>query len=64
MDDYVLVKVDLTANDKASKAISAEFNIFGPPAILFFDENGQRQKSADIVGFKGPEEFLKHLGDL
>jgi thioredoxin:protein disulfide reductase len=64
MDSYVLVKVDLTANDDAAKAISAKFGIFGPPAILFFDENGTRIKSADIVGFKEPQEFLKLLGEI
>lgn len=62
MDDYVLVQVNLTANDEAARAITAKFGIFGPPAILFFDENGTRQKEADIVGFKEPQEFIKHLG--
>ena len=64
MDRFVLVKVDLTANDDASKAISGKFGIFGPPAILFFDENGNRIKSADVVGFKEPAEFLEHLRGL
>ena len=62
MDSYVLVQVDLTANDEAAKAISSKYGIFGPPAILFFDENSERVKSADIVGFKEPQEFLNHLG--
>jgi thioredoxin:protein disulfide reductase len=64
MDGFVLVKVDLTANDEASRAISSKYGIFGPPVILFFDENGERIKSADIVGFKGAQEFLDHLGGL
>lgn len=62
MDDYVLVQVNLTANDEAARTISSKFGIFGPPAILFFDENGTRQKDADIVGFKEPQEFIKLLG--
>ncbi|MDD5159523.1 MAG: protein-disulfide reductase DsbD [Sulfuricurvum sp.] len=62
MDSYVLVQVNLTANDEAAHAISSKFGIFGPPAILFFDENGVHQKDADIVGFKEPQEFIKHLG--
>lgn len=62
MDQYVLVQVDLTANNEAARTISSKFGIFGPPAILFFDENGTRQKDADIVGFKEPQEFIKHLG--
>lgn len=61
MDDFVLVQVDVTANDEASKTISSRFGIFGPPAILFFDESGERMKSKDIVGFKDPQEFSKHL---
>lgn len=64
MDTYILVQVDLTANDEAARAISSKYGIFGPPAILFFDESGERVKSADIVGFKGPQEFLKHLGEI
>ncbi len=64
MDRFVLVKVDLTANDDAAKTISARFGIFGPPAILFFDEKGERMKSADVVGFKEPGVFLDHIGKL
>lgn len=64
MDKYVLVQVDLTANDDAAKAISSKYGIFGPPAILFFDENGTRLKNADIVGFKEPQVFLDHLGEI
>lgn len=64
MDNYTLVQVDVTANDEASKAISSKYGIFGPPAILFFDENGTRLKNSDIVGFKEPQEFLKLLGEI
>jgi thiol:disulfide interchange protein DsbD len=63
MDGYVLVQVNLTANDDAAKAISSKYGIFGPPAILFFDENGVHQKDADIIGFKEPQEFIKLLGN-
>lgn len=64
MDNFVLVQVNLTANDDAAKAISSKYGIFGPPAILFFDETGVRVKNEDIVGFKEPKEFLNHLEGL
>ncbi len=64
MDAYVLVQVDVTANDDASKAITKKYGIFGPPAILFFDEKGQKIEDATIVGFKEPKEFLNHLGTI
>lgn len=61
MDEYVLVQVDVTANDEASKAITKKYGIFGPPAILFFDEKGQLAKDLTIIGFKEPKEFITHL---
>ncbi|MFA5215588.1 protein-disulfide reductase DsbD [Sulfuricurvum sp.] len=64
MDKFVMVQVNLTANDDAAKAISSKYGIFGPPAILFFDEQGNRLKNQDIVGFKEPKEFLNHLGEI
>ncbi len=64
MDKFVMVQVNLTANDDAAKKISSKYGIFGPPAILFFDEQGNRLKNEDIVGFKEPKEFLNHLGEI
>ncbi len=64
MDAYVLIQVDVTANDDASKAITKKYGIFGPPAILFFDEKGQKIEDESIVGFKEPKEFLTHLGGI
>ncbi|HEX5623411.1 MAG TPA: protein-disulfide reductase DsbD [Sulfuricurvum sp.] len=64
MDEFVLVQVDVTANDEASNAITKKFGIFGPPAILFFDQNGSLMNEATIIGFKEPKEFLDHLGGL
>lgn len=61
MDKFVLVQVDVTANDAASKAISKKYGIFGPPAILFFDEEGHLENDKTIIGFKEPKEFLEHL---
>lgn len=64
MDKFVLVQVDVTANNDASKAITKKYGIFGPPAILFFDEKGIQNKEATIIGFKKPEEFLQQLGEI
>ncbi|MDP3266870.1 MAG: protein-disulfide reductase DsbD [Sulfuricurvum sp.] len=61
MDKFVLVQVNLTANDNAAKAFSKKYGIFGPPAILFFDVNGHLNNESTIVGFKEPQEFLNHL---
>ncbi|MDP3118997.1 MAG: protein-disulfide reductase DsbD [Sulfuricurvum sp.] len=64
MDKLILVQVDLTTNDDAAKAFTKKYGIFGPPAILFFDENGHLRNDKTIVGFKEPKEFLQHLKGL
>ncbi len=64
MDPFVLVRVDLTANDDSAKAISQKYHIFGPPAILFFDEKGEQLEASTLIGFKEPKEFLTLLGAI
>jgi len=64
MDPFILVRVDLTANDDSAKAISQKYHIFGPPAILFFNEGGEQIEASTLIGFKEPKEFLTHLGTI
>ncbi|MFK5970985.1 MAG: protein-disulfide reductase DsbD [Candidatus Marithrix sp.] len=59
--NFVLLKADVTPNDDQDKALYKLFGIFGPPAILFFDSNGQEQRSSRIVGFMPAEKFSQHL---
>lgn len=58
LSKYLLVKVDVTKNTDDDKALMKKFNIFGPPALVFF-ENGVELKDKRIIGYKPPEEFLK-----
>jgi thiol:disulfide interchange protein DsbD len=59
--NFVLLKADVTANDIKDKALYNKFGIFGPPAILFFDKNGQEQAAFRVVGFVSAEKFRQHL---
>ncbi|MBU1657528.1 protein-disulfide reductase DsbD [bacterium] len=64
LKSYVLVQADVTANSKSEKELSKKFGVFGPPSILFFDENGNNLTAKKLIGYKPPEEFLKHLSTL
>ena len=64
MSEFILIQADITANTQAQKDLSAKYGVFGPPAILFFDENSQVIKSKTIIGFIEPEPFLEHLGKI
>jgi len=61
MQEFVLVRADVTKNGDDEKKLSQKYGVFGPPAILFFDENHQLQKSKTVIGFMEPEEFLQQL---
>jgi len=64
MDEFILVQADVTANGEDEKALSQKYGVFGPPAIIFFDEASEVQKSKTIIGFVEPVEFLTHLNKL
>lgn len=64
MSEFVLIQADVTANGEDEKSLSKKYGVFGPPAILFFDENGKVIKSKTVIGFVEPEEFLAHLNKL
>ncbi|RXJ95444.1 thiol:disulfide interchange protein [Arcobacter sp. AHV-9/2010] len=56
---FTLLKVDVTDNTDDDKALQKKYGIVGPPALVFWDENKQEIKSAKIVGYKNPKEFLE-----
>lgn len=58
---FVLLKADVTSNDEQDKALYKHFGIFGPPAFLFFDTDGEEQRADRVVGFMSAEQFLQHL---
>ena len=55
----VFIQADVTANDKDSKALNKQYNVFAPPTVLFF--NGQGQEQHRIVGSMSLDDFLKQL---
>ena len=61
LQNFTLLKVDVTQNSDDDKAIQKKFGVVGPPALIFWDENKQEVKSAKIVGYKNPKEFLEIL---
>jgi len=55
---YLLLKVDVTNNTQDDKALMKRFNLFGPPALIFF-KNGKELKNKRIICYKSPDEFLE-----
>ncbi|HEY0635105.1 MAG TPA: thioredoxin family protein, partial [Gammaproteobacteria bacterium] len=58
--DAVLLQIDVTENNDNDQALLKRFRLIGPPAILFFDRNGQERGEFRLVGFVPAAEFASH----
>lgn len=59
--EVVLLQADVTANDSVAQELLESFDLYGPPAILFFDRNAQERRAHRVIGFLPPEQFLTHV---
>jgi thiol:disulfide interchange protein DsbD len=57
----VLLQADVTANDAVDQALMRRFGIFGPPTIVFFDQQGTEVRAGRVIGYLPSDEFLVHL---
>ncbi len=64
MQEFVLVRADVTQTNEKTKELSQKFGVFGPPVILFFDANHNLLKDKTIVGFVEPKEFLEKISSI
>ncbi len=61
-DHMFRLKVDLTHFDSPeSEEIRRQYNVAGVPTIVFLDQQGNEVEGARIMGFVGPDEFLRRL---
>ena len=61
LGQVILLKVDVTKNNDNDKAFLKQFDLFGPPAILFFNKNSVEIKSHRLVGFVKATPFVEHI---
>ena len=55
------LQTDVTANDAIDTQFMSSLGIYGPPAILFFDKQGQEIKHRRVVGEMSGEQFAEHV---
>lgn len=58
-----LVQVDVTENTSSDQILLKRFNLFGPPAILFFPA-GQTESIHQVIGFQNAERFDQTLSQI
>jgi thioredoxin:protein disulfide reductase len=59
---FVLLRADLTAADATDTALLQRFELQGPPAVLFFNADGEELRAHRLIGYLNAEEFGGLLG--
>lgn len=65
LKNAILLQADVTANNAEDKMLLSRFQLFGPPAILFFDSQGKELTDFRVVGYQDAAQFgdsLQHVG--
>ena len=60
LNSWLLLRVDVTKNTDDDRALMERFQIFGPPAILFF-EQGRELSDKRIIGEVNKNTFVTHI---
>ena len=58
---WSVVEIDVTDTSKSSEEVKRFFNVFGPPATLFFKSNGEEHADLRQYGYLSEDDFLKIL---
>ncbi len=59
---FVALQADVTdPNDPEARGIKRRFGVYGPPAMLFFDTNGEERRDLRTYGYKSPQDLLNLL---
>jgi thiol:disulfide interchange protein DsbD len=61
MSQVHLLKADVTANTAEHRDLMRAFNLFGPPAMIFYDADGTELRNRRAVGYMNAERFLAHV---
>lgn len=61
LQQFVMLRVDVTANDPQSQALLQQMHVIAPPTFLFIDEQGKELTDLRLVGDINADTLLQHL---
>lgn len=61
LDGVHLLKADVTANDELDQQLLKHFELFGPPATLFFNTDGTERRNLRLIGFEKADDFAARV---
>jgi len=64
LSQVVLIQADVTQNSPTDHALLRQFNLIGPPAILFFGPDQQERSAYRVVGYLKADKFLDIINQV
>ncbi len=61
LNNFVILQSDVTENDAQDQALLKKLGLFGPPAILFYDNSGNELRNYRVVGYMDAPKFASHI---
>lgn len=59
LQEFTLLKADVTENNDEDKTLQKKFGVVGPPALIFWDKDKNEIQASRIIGYKNPKDFLE-----
>ncbi|MGR9000340.1 MAG: protein-disulfide reductase DsbD [Gammaproteobacteria bacterium] len=64
LSQVVLVQADVTKNSPTDQALLRQFDLIGPPAILFFGPDQRERSAYRVVGYLKADKFLDIINQV
>ena len=61
LSGWKIIEIDVTETSKDSEEVKRAFNVFGPPATLFYKSNGDEIEQLRQYGYMNEEVFLSTI---
>ncbi|RON58413.1 protein-disulfide reductase DsbD [Pseudomonas frederiksbergensis] len=58
---YRLIRFDVTASNAEQRALLDRYTLFGPPALMFFDEDGIERTDVRVIGEINAKDFAERV---
>ena len=61
MNEFLLLKADVTDNDPVDVSLMEHYGLFGPPSMVFLTEDGRELEEVRLQGEVDAEALERHL---
>lgn len=63
LEGYRLVRFDMTASNAEQRALLDRYQLFGPPALMFFGKNGVEKSDLRVIGEINAADFAERVAN-